>query len=237
MLGAIQRALRALDADWRSCAFRDFCMSRRCRPRCLQSAARPAALRRRRRHRLRRLRAAAGLRRRADARLPSATTRSATSCATTPSAGWRPPSTTRSGNFVGTFDPRLDSQRDVNYTDARDRARRLRRQPRPQVDPRARGAASTTGSASSTTRTATSAAALNPYGIDLVGRAQDPLLDAVRRSIALERPEPRRRRLDAADAVRARHLQDAAERRRGRRSPSSGARSANGGWRRSSIAS
>ena len=40
------------------------------------------------------------------------------SCATTPSAGSPPPSTTPSGNFVGTFDPRLDSQRDVNYTDA-----------------------------------------------------------------------------------------------------------------------
>ena len=44
------------------------------------------------------------------------------------------------GSFVGTFDPRLDSQRDVNYTDAAIDARRLRRQPRPQVDPRARGA-------------------------------------------------------------------------------------------------
>ena len=38
--------------------------------------------------------------------------------ATTPSAGSPPPSTIASGSFVGTFDPRLDSLRDVNYTDS-----------------------------------------------------------------------------------------------------------------------
>ena len=90
------------------------------------------------------------------------------------------------GNFVGTFDPRLDSLRDVNYTDAAIDARRLRRQPRPQVDPRARGAGGTTGSASSITRTATSAASLNPFGIDLPGVLKIPF-STVRRSIAAKR--------------------------------------------------
>ena len=56
---------------------------------------------------------------------------------------------------------------------------------------------------------------LNPYGIDLVGVLKIPY-STVQALDRAEAAEPRRRRLDAADAVRARHLQDAAdlERRR-----------------------
>ena len=101
------------------------------------------------------------------------------------------------GNFVGTFDPRLDSLRDVNYTDAAIDARRLHRQPRPQVDPRARGAGALLAvprlsrGPQPRRRRSIRSASTSPAS----SRSR---YSTLRRSIAAQAPEPRRRRLDAA---------------------------------------
>ncbi len=66
------------------------------------------------------------------------------------------------GNFVGTFDPRLDSRRDVNYTGRTIEIGDYDGQPRPQVDPRPRGAGALLAVPDVTTRIATSAAGSIP---------------------------------------------------------------------------
>ena len=160
---------------------------------------------------------------------------SPTSCATTPNAGSQPPSTMpAAASSAPSIRASIASA--TSTTRTRHQARRLHRQPRSQVDPGARGAGALLAMPRPTTRTAISAALVNPYGIDLVGVLKIPLLDdhALDRAAAAE---PRHGRLDAAHAVRARDLQYAAEPRRGRRHQAQSASSRNGGWPRSSIAS
>ena len=192
-------------------------LHRRARPRCLQPPLGPAALRRRRRHRLYFPRADARLRRGADPRRSSATTRWARSCTTTPSAGWRPPSTTRAATSSAPS-IRASIACATSTTPAR-RSTSATTSPTPTTSrsPCAR-CRSTTGNASSITRTATSAAC-SIRSASTCRRPEDPALDGA----PLDRraaPGARRRRLDARHAVRARHLQDAAAAPAKARSPS-----------------
>ena len=129
--------------------------------------------------------------------------------------------------------PRQPARRQLHRR--RHRARRLHGQSRPQVDPRARGARPLLA-VPRLPRGPLHRRPAQSLRHRPARRAEDPLFDG-RALDRAEAPEPRRRRLDAADAVRPRHLQDAAERSRGRPRPSCGARSRNGGWRRSSITS
>ena len=123
-----------------------------------------------------------------------------------------------SGGFVGTFDPRLDSQRDVNYTDAAIEVGDYVANPDHKSIP-VREVPEHYWRCLVYHEDRHIGGLLNPYGIDLVGVLKIPL-----RPAAFDRAqaaEPRRRRLDAADAVRARDLRYAAERRRRRPPPSS----------------
>ena len=116
----------------------------------------------------------------------SGTTSSPTSCATTPSGGWRPPSTMRA---AASSAPSIRASTASATSTTRTRpSRSAATSPTPTTSrsPCAR-CPSTTGSASSITRTATSAALLNPFGIDLVGVLKIPYT-TLTRSVALKRP-------------------------------------------------
>ena len=162
----------------------------------------------------------------------SAAISSATSCATTPSAGSRPPSTMPAA---------ASSAPSIRASTAS--ATSTTRTPRSTIGgyianpdhksiPCAR-CRSTTGTASSITRTGHRRAAQSLRHRPL-RRTQDPSrLCSVDRAQAAE---PRHRRLDAAHAVRARDLQYAAGPAT-KAAPPSSAQVRNGGWPRSSIAS
>ena len=114
----------------------------------------------------------------------------------------------RSGSFVGTFDPRLDSARDVNFTDQPIEVGDYVANPDHKSIPVAE-VPDHYWRCLLWHEDRYLGGPLNPYGIDLLGVLKIPY-STVRRSLALKRAEPRRRWLDAADAVRARDLQDAA---------------------------
>ena len=113
------------------------------------------------------------------------------------------------GSFVGTFDPRLDSLRDVNYTDSAIELGDYVANPDHKSIP-VRDVPEQYWRCLSYHEDRYLGGPLNPFGIDLLGVLKIPLID----DHALDRgtpPAPRRRRFDAADAVRPRHLPDAAE--------------------------
>ena len=119
------------------------------------------------------------------------------------------------GGFVGTFDPRLDSQRDVNYTDAAIALGGYVANPDHKSIP-VREVPEHYWQCLVYHEDRHIGGALNPYGIDLVGVLKIPYTTLISLDRA-QTPEPRHRRLDAAHAVRARDRQYAAEPGRGRR--------------------
>ena len=90
------------------------------------------------------------------------------------------------GNFVGTFDPRLDSQRDVNWTDATIELGGHTANPDHKSIP-VREVPEAYWQCLSFHEDRYIGGWLNPYGIDLVGVLKIPY-SSVRRSIALKRP-------------------------------------------------
>ena len=119
----------------------------------------------------------------------------------------------RQGQFIGTFDPRLDSQRDVNWTETAIELGGHTANPDHKSIP--------------VTEVPTAywqcltfhedryiGGLLNPYGIDLLGVLKIPYSTHQALDCA-QTAEPRRRRLNAAHAVCSRDLQDAAKLARG----------------------
>ncbi len=90
------------------------------------------------------------------------------------------------GNFVGTFDPRLDSRRDVNYTDAAIDVGSYTANPDHKSIP-VREVPDDYWRCLSYHEDRYIGTALNPYGIDLLGVLKIPY-STIRRSIALKRP-------------------------------------------------
>ena len=113
----------------------------------------------------------------------------------------------RAGNFVGTFDPRLDSVRDVNFTDAPIEIGDYTANPDHKSIP-VREVPDDYWRCLVYHEDRYVGTWLNPYGIDLFGVLKIPYSSVIR-SIAAAPAGARRWRLDAADAVRPRDLQDA----------------------------
>lgn len=90
------------------------------------------------------------------------------------------------GNFVGTFDPRLDSRRDVNYTDAAIELGGYTANPDHKSIP-VREVPPDYWRCLAYHEDRYIGTILNPYGIDLIGVLKIPY-SSVRRSIALRRP-------------------------------------------------
>jgi penicillin-binding protein 1A len=90
------------------------------------------------------------------------------------------------GNFVGTFDPRLDSRRDVNYTDAAIEVGSYTANPDHKSIP-VRDVPVDYWRCLAYHEDRYIGTALNPYGIDLMGVLKIPY-STIRRSIALRRP-------------------------------------------------
>jgi penicillin-binding protein 1A len=90
------------------------------------------------------------------------------------------------GNFVGTFDPRLDSRRDVNYTDAAIELGDYTANPDHKSIP-VREVPPDYWNCLAYHEDRYIGTALNPYGIDLMGVLKIPY-SSIRRSIALRRP-------------------------------------------------
>ncbi len=90
------------------------------------------------------------------------------------------------GNFVGTFDPRLDSRRDVNYTDAAIEIGDYTANPDHKSIP-VRQVPPDYWQCLAYHEDRYIGTALNPYGIDLAGVLKIPY-STIRRSIALRRP-------------------------------------------------
>ncbi len=90
------------------------------------------------------------------------------------------------GNFVGTFDPRLDSRRDVNYTDAAIEVGSYTANPDHKSIP-VREVPNDYWQCLSYHEDRYIGTALNPYGIDLIGVLKIPY-STIRRTIALKRP-------------------------------------------------
>lgn len=90
------------------------------------------------------------------------------------------------GNFVGTFDPRLDSRRDVNYTDAAIELDGYTANPDHKSIP-VREVPADYWRCLSYHEDRYIGTWLNPYGIDLVGVLKIPY-SSIRRTIALKRP-------------------------------------------------
>ncbi len=140
----------------------------------------------------------------------------------------------RRGSFVGTFDPRLDSARDVNYTDHTIEVGDYTANPDHKSIP-VREVPEFYWKCLLFHEDRYLGDLAQPLRHRSPRRPEDPdLLDPAHDCI--EATEYRRRRLDAADAVRARHLQDPAGRQRRRPDQAEAARSANGGSPPSSIA-
>lgn len=91
-----------------------------------------------------------------------------------------------SGHFVGTFDPRLDSQRDVNWTDGVIEVGGYSANPDHKSIP-VREVPESYWRCLSFHEDRNIGGLLNPYGIDLVGVLKIPF-STIRRSIALRRP-------------------------------------------------
>ena len=87
--------------------------------------------------------------------------------------------------FVGTFDPRLDSVRDINYTSAANPDRQLSGTPGPQVDP-GPGCADTLLAMPVYHEDRHIGGLLNPFGIDLFGVLKIPY-STIKRSVAAGR--------------------------------------------------
>ena len=139
------------------------------------------------------------------------------------------------GDFVGTFDPRLDSRRDVNYTDAAIEIGDYTANPDHKSIP-VREVPEHYWQCLVYHEDRYIGGPLNPYGIDLIGVLKIPY-STVRRSIALASG---RASASAARRCRCSSRASSTRRRRARRraaSPSSSASSASGGWRPSSITS
>jgi membrane peptidoglycan carboxypeptidase len=92
----------------------------------------------------------------------------------------------RHGQFIGTFDPRLDSQRDVNWTDAAIELDGHTANPDHKSIPVA-NVPEYYWKCLSFHEDRYSGGVLNPYGIDLLGVLKIPY-SSIRRSIALRRP-------------------------------------------------
>ncbi|MFM9939916.1 MAG: transglycosylase domain-containing protein [Hyphomicrobiaceae bacterium] len=90
------------------------------------------------------------------------------------------------GNFIGTFDPRLDSQRDVNWTDASIEMGGYTANPDHKSIP-VREVPEAYWKCLSYHEDRYIGGPLNPYGIDLMGVLKIPY-SSVKRSIALKRP-------------------------------------------------
>ncbi len=90
------------------------------------------------------------------------------------------------GNFVGTFDPRLDSQRDVNWTDETIELGGYQATPDHKSIP-VREVPDAYWQCLSYHEDRYIGGLLNPYGIDLMGVLKIPY-SSVKRSIALKRP-------------------------------------------------
>ncbi len=90
------------------------------------------------------------------------------------------------GNFVGTFDPRLDSRRDVNYTDAAIDVGNYTANPDHKSIP-VRDVPPDYWQCLSYHEDRYIGTVLNPYGIDLLGVLKIPY-STIRRSIALKKP-------------------------------------------------
>ncbi len=80
----------------------------------------------------------------------------------------------RPARFVGTFDPRLDSRQRRQLHRQADRDRRLHRQPRPQIDPRAAKCRTWYWQCLVYHEDRYLGGLLNPYGIDLYGVLKIP---------------------------------------------------------------
>ena len=150
----------------------------------------------------------------APPRRSSAITRWAKSCTTTPSAGWRPPSTTRAAtSSAPSIRASIACATSTTPSEAIDLGDYVANPDHKSIP--VREVPEHYWQCLVYHEDRNLGGALNPFGIDLAGRPEDPLFDAtplVRR----QAPGPRRRRLDAPHAVRARHLQNAAALRRRR---------------------
>ena len=129
--------------------------------------------------------------------------------------------------------PRFQARRELHGR--ADRTRRLRRQSRPQVDPRARGAGALLA-LPVLSRGPLYRHLAEPLRHRPARRSEDSRIEHSAHGRARQ-AEPRRRRLDAANAAGPRHLRHAAKRERRRLRPSCAANSANGGSRPSSMPS
>ena len=138
------------------------------------------------------------------------------------------------GGFVGTFDPRLDSQRDVNYTDAAIKIGSYIANPDHKSIP-VREVPEHYWRCLVHHEDRHIGGLLNPYGIDLVGVLKIPLT-TIQRSIALRKPS-----LGLGGSTLpmqfVRVIYNTPPGPTKGPAPSSGASSRSGGWPRSSTAS
>ena len=113
------------------------------------------------------------------------------------------------GNFVGTFDPRLDSRRDVNYTDTAIEIGNYTANPDHKSIP-VREVPAAYWQCLSYHEDRYIGTAAEPLWHRPDWRAQDPVLEHSSFD-CIKASDARRGRIDLADAIRSRHLQDAAQ--------------------------